>query len=487
MFYVTYMFSELRRRKGRTLLTSLGLAVGVGLVATVTALSKGLDGAQDEVLRPLTGVGTDMSVQRPIRVSGSGGDQSFQPGPGGNLSKKEQDLLRKENGGTPLGLQNLGKPGEKFEQDNFVTGDLSFPQAQADRVKAVAGVKAAAPALTLNRLHVSGTVPKQSPQQGLGAAPPGAGSGGVPDSINLDQSTISGVDTSQPNLGLVTPGQISSGSYFRQGKKREAILATSFAQKNNLNVGDTIHVKDKEYRISGLAKQPLGGASSDVYIRLGELQKLSGREGRVNVLRVRADSSDAVGAVEKRIESTFSGSQVTTTKDLADKVSGSLVDAKNLSNKLGTALAVVALAAAFLIAGLLTLSSINKRVRELGTLKAIGWTQRLVVRQVTGESLAQGALGGVLGALLGIGGALMITAFAPELKATVGGAGGGSGGFGQGQVQSGSSTVTLDAPIDIGLILLAVGLALLGGLVSGAIGGARVARLRPADALRSVE
>ena len=62
MFYLTYMLSELRRRKGRTLLTALGLAVGVGLVVTVTALSNGLDRAQDKVLKPLTGVGTDMSV-----------------------------------------------------------------------------------------------------------------------------------------------------------------------------------------------------------------------------------------------------------------------------------------------------------------------------------------------------------------------------------------------------------------------------------------
>src|SRR5688572_13086212 len=66
LFYLTYMMSELRRRKGRTLLTALGLAVGVGLVVTVTALSKGLDRAQDEVLKPLTGVGTDMSVSRPL-------------------------------------------------------------------------------------------------------------------------------------------------------------------------------------------------------------------------------------------------------------------------------------------------------------------------------------------------------------------------------------------------------------------------------------
>ena len=51
MFYLGYMLSELRRRKGRTLLTALGAGVGVGAVVTVSALSKGVDDAQQEVLR----------------------------------------------------------------------------------------------------------------------------------------------------------------------------------------------------------------------------------------------------------------------------------------------------------------------------------------------------------------------------------------------------------------------------------------------------
>ena len=84
VFYISYISAELRRRKGRTLLTALGLAVGVGLVVTVTALSSGLDDAQQKVLKPLTGVGTDMSVQRPIVVSGSGDSQSFAPGQTGS-------------------------------------------------------------------------------------------------------------------------------------------------------------------------------------------------------------------------------------------------------------------------------------------------------------------------------------------------------------------------------------------------------------------
>jgi len=60
------------------------------------------------------------------------------------------------------------------------------------------------------------------------------------------------------------------------------------------------------------------------------------------------------------------------------------------------------------------------------------------------------------------------------------------GPFGQGQVTSGSTDVVLGAPVDLTLLLVAIGLAVLGGLLAGGVGGLRAARLRPADALRSI-
>jgi len=47
--------------------------------------------------------------------------------------------------------------------------------------------------------------------------------------------------------------------------------------------------------------------------------------------------------------------------------------------------------------------------------------------------------------------------------------------------------VVLGAPVDIGLLVVAVALAALCGLLAGAAGGLRAARLRPAEALRSLE
>lgn len=109
MFSLHYVLAEFRRRRGRAILTAVGLGLGVALVIVVGALSRGLDDAQQEVLAPLTGVGTDMSVARPLRLEEDG--EPIQLGPDGNLTPEEQALLEEENGaGGRVAFDELGEP-----------------------------------------------------------------------------------------------------------------------------------------------------------------------------------------------------------------------------------------------------------------------------------------------------------------------------------------------------------------------------------------
>ena len=487
MFYIRYLSAELRRRPGRTALTALGLAVGIGLVIIVGALSKGLDDAQEEVLEPLTGVGTDLSVSRPIVVSEGGGSGADGPaGPFGQLSEREQRRLLRENEdhAAAFNYSDLGEPGEPFSEISLLASQLSFPTSEVAQIREFDGTEDAAASLTLRALRVEGEVP----ESGEVASPHGPGGG-----FEFSDLTVSGVDVQKPPLAMVTPDQITEGRYLSETPRRardEAVLDLAYARQNSIGVGDVTDelAEGEKFKVVGLASAPLGGEASQAYVELGRLQELSDRKGRANGIQVRADSSEAVARLAEAIEGRIGGAEVVTAADLADRVGGSLDDAENLSGKLGAALAIVALAAAFLIATLLTLSSVQKRIRELGTLKALGWRQRLVVRQVTGESLVQGALGGLLGAAIGIAGAAIIDAIGPTLEASVEAeSGAGFGSFGQGVIATGSTDVVLGAPVDVGLLVLAIGLALLGGLLAGAAGGLRAARLRPAEALRSTE
>ena len=82
---------------------------------------------------------------------------------------------------------------------------------------------------------------------------------------------------------------------------------------------------------------------------------------------------------------------------------------------LATSGAGAVLIAAFLLASLLTMSAVSRRIREFGTLKALGWKSGRIVGQVMGESLAIGIIGGAVGVALGFAGAVLVGKFAPPL------------------------------------------------------------------------
>lgn len=490
MIYWKYLYAELRRRKARAVLTALGLGVGVGLVVIVSSLSRGLDLAQAEVLEPLTGVGTDITVTRPIN-----------PGQNGQgLSSTEREQLESESGPRRMGLQNLGDAGEAFSRENFTTGaNLSFAADQLSKVSAIDGVEKASAGLTLSLVTVSGTVPEQTSASSGGMGGPPSSTGG-PNSIKFDSRSVTGVDQSSA-LGPIQRDQLTSGAYFSGGAEKEAVVSAAYAKQKKLSLGESVTLGDRQFKIIGIVSAPLGGTASDIYIKLTQLQKIAEMDDRVNTIYVRADEAESVSPVADSIENTITSASVTTSKTLADRVGGSVVDARKLADKLGFALVIAALVSSVLVAILLTLSAISKRTRELGTLKAIGWSRGRVVRQVAAESLAQGVLGGVAGVAIGAIGALAVSAAGLTMKASVasssassgGGPGGGPGGPGGAfgsltdAVVSGSRTVTVSAPLDIGLILLAVLLAIGGGALAGTAGGLRAARLRPAEALRHAE
>ncbi len=542
----------------------LGLGLGVGLVAALTALSNGLDVAQKGVLSPLASVGTDLLVTRSVGAPQTG-EQAQGPGPGGpggalgSMSPEDRQALLQENATVLTDLAKLGKPGDKFVHDSFVPAtQLTFPQEQSATITAIDGVDKVAVGLTLTGVHQEGTIPEivaefqtggetfditrdipqltpeeeaqvrqcveQSQATDGGGQEPAPGSGrrgfarclperlrqfrgsfttpertirrslGAPTTdIKSETYTIGGVDMTIPGIGLLTRNQITKGVFFSSAKAggepanpTETVVAESYAERKDIEVGGEIDLNGTKFKVVGLAKPPLGGQAADIYLPLGQLQTLAGRVGRVNVLLVTADDAAAVSSLESKIENKFPGATVTSAKDIADKVSGSLVDASNLADRLGLVVSLVMLASAFLLATLLTLSSVNKRVRELGTLKAIGWPKWMVVRQVVGESIAQGLLGGVVGIGLGVGAAYLITQLVPPLQATAA-SGAPRGLFGLGGApRAVSEVIHLQANVDLTTLAMAMGLALAGGLIAGGLGALRAARLRPAAALRDV-
>jgi putative ABC transport system permease protein len=124
-------------------------------------------------------------------------------------------------------------------------------------------------------------------------------------------------------------------------------------------------------------------------------------KNEVNTVYVAASSASDISVVSREISALMPKATMTNSSDLASEVTGSLASTSSLASNLGRWLSIAVLAAAFLLASLLTMSAVARRVREFGTLKALGWRSRRVISQVMGESIMIGVVGGIAGVGLG--------------------------------------------------------------------------------------
>ncbi|MFE0452297.1 ABC transporter permease [Streptomyces sp. NPDC058914] len=479
-----YLKRELGRRKKAALVVALGLALGIALVITVNSVSAGMTQAQDKVLQSLYGLGTDMTVTK------------ARTAPTANSSR-----------GPAFEFDASSDEDEEQSSDRVMTqGGQALKSSLVAQVAEQKGVAAAIGALTLNVTKVDGSFTQGKAEsstggqsQGQGMAPGGGtGSTAAPRvqgggaSFDVNSYSVAGVDVTDQDLGPLAGSKITSGTTFTaaQTDAAVAVVSASYAKEKSYKAGTAITISGTEYKVIGIATPESSESTTDVYLPLKQAQTLADAADQVTTIYVKATDSQQIDSVKAAIQKNISGTTVTTSADLAETVSGSLSTASNLATSVGRWLSIAVLAAAFLVAALLTSSAVSRRVREFGTLKALGWPSRRVTRQVVGESMVNGLLGGALGIALGLAAAYTVTAISPTLTARLGntgGAGGGPGGGGPGGQSAGSTLeIALSAPVSLTTIALAVGLAVAGGLVAGAMGGWRASRMRPADALRSV-
>ena len=199
------------------------------------------------------------------------------------------------------------------------------------------------------------------------------------------------------------------------------VVADSYAKQNKLSVGSTVTVKSTKYKVIGIATADSGDAAANLYLPLRQAQTLADTAGKITTVYVKASDSKDIAAVKSAIQKNVAGTTVTSSRpDLASTVSGCMSTASSLATSVGTWLSAAVLIAAFLVAGLLTSSAVSRRVREFGTLKALGWKSGRVTRQVMGEAVVNGLIGGALGIALGLAGAYAVTAVSPTLSARLG-------------------------------------------------------------------
>ncbi|WP_330306933.1 MULTISPECIES: ABC transporter permease [unclassified Streptomyces] len=488
MFF-TYLRRELRRRRKAALVVASGLALGIALVIVVSSVSSGMEKAQGKVLQSLYGLGTDMTVTKAAAPAASSSDR-----PRFNFD-----------------AQDNGDDSEQSSDRVMVQGFQTLASSTVTKVNSQKGVSDSVGGLSLQVIKVNGSFTRgqfqqnqnsgsgdqQGRQGGAQPSPEGTVKGGGAN-FDVNNYSVYGTDVTKPALGPLTSSKITSGRTFKTSETNAKVVVAdkSYAKEKKLKLGSTVTIKSVKYKVIGIATPDSGDAAANLYIPLKQAQTISDSKNKVTTIYVKASDSQQISSVKSTIQKNISGTTVTTSADLADTVSGSLSTASSLASNVGKWLSIAVLVAAFLVAGLLTSSAVSRRVREFGTLKALGWKSRRVTGQVVGEAIVNGLVGGALGIGLGLAGAYVVTSISPTLSAQVGSSGGGAaggpgggGGFGGPARQTASKAldVALTAPVSLNTIAVAVALAVAGGLIAGAFGGWRASRLRPADALRRVE
>ena len=489
----TYARRELTRRRRQTIIVVVGLAIAVALVTVVNSVSTGVRAAQAEVLRSIYGVGTDITV---TQAGEFGGPRMFE--------FDEDQAATDEEGNAVLSssVLSLGR------------GSGSLAATDLESITAVDGVAEAVGVLRLELIDFSGELPglgaegAPTPQPGTapGLGDPQEGRGGFGGgAFNVDRTTVTGVEPGA-TLGPLASATASDGRTLEEADTGQPVVVVSaaYAAAESLGVGDTITVSETGLEVVGVVESATVTDLPDISVPLDVAQSLAGFEGQVSDVYVQAASSTEVDAVATGIQAALPDATVTTQSELANSVSGTVASASSLISSFGTWLSVAVLVVAFLMAALFTVTGVNRRTRDFGTLKAIGWSDRRITGQVATESLMQAGIGGALGVVLGLAAIGIVNALGITLSGTTGGfamagPGGGmglappgdavppGGGAGFGGTLGDAVDVVLSSPVDLRMLAIGFGAALLGGLIAAAIGGWRASRLRPAEALRSVD
>ena len=190
----------------------------------------------------------------------------------------------------------------------------------------------------------------------------------------------------------------------------EASIDTSTANNEELEIGDTLHIAGErevsEYEIVGL--QQLGdteaGGAGTAQLTLEEAQRITDKEGEFDGISAAAADGVATGELRRRIDRVLPAQvEVETGQQAAQRQSDDIADDLSFFQIILLVFGFVTLfVGSFLIFNIFSIT-VAQRTRELGLLRTLGATRRQVLGSVVAEAALIGVVGSVLGVIGGIG------------------------------------------------------------------------------------
>ncbi len=183
-------------------------------------------------------------------------------------------------------------------------------------------------------------------------------------------------------------------------KDDEIMLGKLAAENLSLEVGDMLKIKEKNYRIVGIFATGVAFQDNGAVVLLKTAQQAQDLTETVNLVGVKVASGFSVNEVAEKIEQDLEG-EVVAIVNLEDFES---ID-QGLKITQGFSWAISFLAVIIGAIGVMNtmIMSVWERVREIGILRALGWSRKEVILMILAEALWLGIAATITGSLLGLG------------------------------------------------------------------------------------
>lgn len=312
-----------------------------------------------------------------------------------------------------------------------------------------------------------------------------SGGASMPDvKVMTPRTTVTG--TTDPSA-TVASDKLTSGEMI-DGSSSDyiALIGSKLAEKNELSVGETFTMHDKTFTVKGIYTTDNEFQDSGLIIPLATLQTITDQAGAVSSVTATADSSDNVATAVADLKTALGDKADITSQQ--EQAENSVKPLESIAN-LALAGVIGAAIAGSVIVLLSMIMIVRERRREIGVIKAIGGTNRKVIGQFVSEALTLTVIGGIIG--LGIG----IAASGPMTQSLVSSSddstqqgpprGGGGAVFKAVGSQLQTNVTNVTSSLTAETFAASAGIIVLIAIVGSAVPAWSIARIRPAEVLRT--
>ena len=214
-------------------------------------------------------------------------------------------------------------------------------------------------------------------------------------------NTLIGIDPEGTTLADIS---MKEGRIFEDGAD-EVILGEIYADDNNYSVGDTIDVNREEFEVVGIYESGDSNMAGGVFTSISRVGELMDDEDSISNIYVKVDKGVDAQEVADRIDAEY-GDNITTITSVMEMEQ--MADMLNMLQASTWAISLLAIVVGGLGIINTMLMSVFERTREIGVLKAVGWSNKRILFMIVGESLVITIVSAIIGSIIGVVGCLLL-------------------------------------------------------------------------------